>query len=187
MADYNLIIGPDPILTTPCEPFDFQNPQVDPFELAQDMVRMIHEYNALGLSANQIGLPYRVIALRGSPENFVCFNPKIVMPSTEEITLQEACLSFPGVNVKVKRPRHVRVRFTAPNGEVMTRQFTGMTARAFFHEMDHIDGVIFYNRANRFHREQALKRAKNNKFIVRDTSSAEDIVRVAELAMRLEG
>jgi peptide deformylase len=186
MADYNIVIGLDPILTTPCESFDFQNPPVDPIELAQDMVRIIHEHDALGLAANQIGLPYRVIALRGSPENLVCFNPKIVMPSTERISLEEACLSFPGLSVKVERPRHVRVRFTAPSGEVMTRQFTGMTARTFFHEMDHIDGKLFYNNANRYHREKALKRAKTNKLVVRQSSSIDDLINISELAMRLE-
>ena len=186
MADYKVVVGLDPILTTPCENFDFNNPPVDPIELAQDMVRLIHEYDALGLAANQIGLPYRVIALRGSPENLVCFNPKVVMPSSEEITLEESCLSFPGLRVKVKRPRHVRVRFTAPNGEVMTRQFSNMTARAFLHEMDHIDGILFYNRANRFHRDQAFRKAKNTKFVVKNTTKEEDIINIAELAMRIQ-
>jgi len=99
--------------------------------------------------------------MRGSPENFVCFNPKIIQPSEMEITLEEGCLTFPGLLVKIKRPQHVRVRFTTPNGETMTRQFTGMTARIFQHELDHLDGSLFYNKANRFHREKALKKWKS--------------------------
>lgn len=185
MTEYNLVLGPEKVLTTPCEKFDFSNPPVDPIELAQDMVKLMYEYGGIGLSANQLGLPYRVFALRGDPENFVCFNPKIVMPSTEDIVMEEGCLSFPGLIVKVKRPRHVRVRFTAPNGEVMTRQFTGMTARAFQHELDHLDGVLFYNKANRFHREQAFKRAKNTRFVVKTQNSFDDIISSAEMALKV--
>jgi peptide deformylase len=174
--DYSLVLGPQEALTTACTTFDFTNPPVDPIKLAQDMVQLVHEYNGIGLAANQIGLPYRVFALRGNPENLVCFNPKIIMPSTEEIVMEESCLSFPGLIVKVKRPRHLRVRFTAPNGEVMTRQFTGMTARAFQHELDHLNGVLFYNKANRFHREQAFKRSKNARFVLKTNSTIDDII-----------
>jgi peptide deformylase len=60
--------------------------------------------------------------------------------------------------VKIKRPKDIRCRFQTPNGDVLTKQFTGMTARIFQHEMDLINGVIFYNRANRYHKEQALKK-----------------------------
>jgi peptide deformylase len=151
----------DPVLTTPCQVFDFKNPPFDPIEFAHDLVKFMYESNGIGLAANQVGVPYRVFAMRGSPENFVCFNPKIIQPSEMEITLEEGCLTFPGLLVKIKRPQHVRVRFTTPNGETMTRQFTGMTARIFQHELDHLDGSLFYNKANRFHREKALKKWKS--------------------------
>lgn len=82
------------------------------------------------------------------------------MPSEEVITLEESCLSFPRLIVKIKRPRHVRVRFQSPTGETVTQQFTGMTARVFQHELDHLNGVLFYTRANRFHREKAFKKVK---------------------------
>jgi peptide deformylase len=74
------------------------------------------------------------------------------------VSLEEGCLTFPGLTVKIKRPQHIRVRFTKPNNETITRQFTGMTARIFQHELDHLDGIIFYNRANRFHRDRALEK-----------------------------
>ena len=161
----------DPILTTPCQQFNFLNPPFDPVEFAKDLVKFMYDHNGIGLAANQVGVPYRVFAMRGSPENFVCFNPKIVQPSEMKIELEEGCLTYPGLIVKITRPQHVRVRFTMPNGETVTRQFTGMTARIFQHELDHLDGNIFYNKANRYHRDTALKKWKRgDKFEMRVTA-----------------
>ena len=120
----------------------------------------MYENNGLGLAANQVGVPYSVFAMRGQPQNYVCFNPRIVQPSAEEIILEEGCLSFPGLVVKVKRPRHIRVRFQLPNGETVTETFIGMTARVFQHEMDHLEGKLYFNRANRYHKEVAIKKWK---------------------------
>lgn len=153
----------DPILTKPCDVFDFGNPPIDPIEFAKDLIKTMYDSNGIGLSANQVGIPYRVFAMRGAPENFVCFNPKLVQPSEMEVILEEGCLTYQGLLVKIKRPQHIRVRFTTPNGETLTKQFTGMTARTFQHELDHLDGIIFYNRANRYHRDQALRKWKNHK------------------------
>jgi len=155
-----LVKSNDPILTTPCQPFNFLNPPLDPTEFSRELIKNLYSWNGLGLAANQVGIPYRVFAMRGQPENFVCFNPKIVQPSEMQVVLEEGCLSYPGLLVKVKRAQHIRVRFQTPNGETITKQFTGMTARVFQHEMDHLDGIVFYNRANRFHKEQAMKKWK---------------------------
>lgn len=148
----------DPILSSVCESFNFGNPPFDPIEFAQDLVKFMYDRNGIGIAANQVGVPYRIFAMRGSPENFVCFNPKIVQPSAAFVSLEEGCLTFPGLTVKIKRPQHIRVRFTKPNNETITRQFTGMTARIFQHELDHLNGILFYNKANRFHRDKALEK-----------------------------
>ena len=154
----------DKYLNLPCEEFDFTNPPFDPVEFSQELIKFVYENNALGIAANQIGVPYRVFAMRGSPENFVCFNPKIIQESEKQIVLEEGCLSYPGLLVKIKRPEFVRVRFTTPNGDTITRQFIGMTARVFQHEYDHLEGNRFYDKANRFHREQAMRKWKNEIF-----------------------
>lgn len=156
-----LVPNNDPILTKPCKVFSFIDPPFDPYEFAKELVKFMYDNNGIGLSANQVGVPYRVFAMRGQPENFVCFNPKIVWKSEAQVVLEEGCLSYPKLFVKVKRPQHIRVRFMTPNGQTRTDTFTGMTARIFQHELDHLDGVVFYNNANRFHREQALKKWRN--------------------------
>ncbi len=150
----------DPILTTKTENFDFSNPPTDPYELAESLVKFMYDNNGIGLAANQVGLPYRAFAMRGHPQNFVCFNPRVVQPSEQQVILEEGCLTYPGLLVKIKRPQHARVRFTMANGETRTDTFTGMTARIFQHELDHLDGIKFFDRANRYHKEQALKKWK---------------------------
>jgi len=157
MSEEHLIKYPDPILTTSCEPFDFASSPGDPSELAIGLMQLMNQYNTIGLSANQVGVPFRVFVLRSHPENFACFNPKIVFQSEEKELMEEACLSFPGVNVKIKRSKSIRVRFQTPSGETVTTNFDGLTARTFQHEIDHLDGVLFFNRANKYHRDKALK------------------------------
>lgn len=163
MTDEHLIKYPNPILTTPCVDFDFRNPPGEPSELSIGLMQIMNQHNGVGLAANQVGIPYRVFVMRGDPENLVCFNPKIVSSSKETTLMEEACLSFPGVTVKVKRPKEIRVRFQTPSGEATTMTFGGMTARIFQHELDHLDGILFFNRANKFHRDKALKRFYNDR------------------------
>ena len=157
----NLVHYSDPILTTKCELFDFLNPPFDPVEFSHEIMKYMYEHNGIGLAANQIGIPYRIFAMRGSPENFVCFNPRIIDLSEGMNVLDEACLSYPGLAIKVKRPHGIKVRFQTPNGEVLTKKFGGMTARIFQHEMDHLDGDKFFDKANRYHRDKAFKKWHN--------------------------
>ena len=156
----NLVPNTDKILRTVCDEFDFAAPPFDPIEYAQELMKFMYDHGGLGLAANQVGTPFRIFAMRGSPQNFVCYNPKIVMPSDELVSLVEGCLSWPGLVVEIKRPKHVRVRFNTPNGDVKTELFTGMTARVFTQELEHLDGGVFYKLANSIHRERALKNLK---------------------------
>ena len=153
----NLLKYNDKALKNRSELFDFSNPPFDPIDFSQQLVKFMYDNNGLYVTAPQIGVPYRIFAMRGSPQNFVCFN-RIVQPSEETIQLEETSLTFPGMSVKVKRPRHCRVRFAMPNGEVRTDTFSGITARAFQHCIDFLDGETFYHKANFIHRQQALKK-----------------------------
>jgi len=158
--DLNVIDYNDSILYQECKYFDFDNAPYDPGELAQSLVQKMYGLNALGLSANQVGLPYKVFAMMGNP-NFVCFNPKIVQPSEETILMDEACVSFPGLTMKINRPRHIRCRFQGPDGETYTHTFSGMTARVFQHEMMHMEGKPFFNDVTKPKLNLALSKAKN--------------------------
>jgi len=160
-----LVSRTDPILTTSCAELDFADPPFDPVEFSRELVALMYERGGIGLAAPQVGVPHRAFAMRGSPENFVCFNPRVVTyPAQETQVLEEACLSFPGLIVKVKRPIAVKVRFQLPNGDTQTHLFGGMTARVFQHELDHLDGVLFFKKASKYHRDQGFRRWLNKGF-----------------------
>ena len=148
---------PNNILTMPIDLFNFNTPPEAPSDISLELMKAMNETLGIGISANQIGKLYRVFCMRGYPDNFVCFNPKIVYYSKEQELLEEACLSLPGVNIKIKRSKEIRVRFQTPSSEIITKTFSGLTARTFQHELDHLDGILFINRANRYHRDQAMK------------------------------
>jgi peptide deformylase len=167
MLDINLVDLKDNILNEEAQDFDFQNPPCDPKELSDKMVRFARESGGLGLSAPQIGLPYKVFVLLGNPTigipSYAIFNPKIVNYSDEQILLEEGCMSHPFMLVKVKRSIAIRCRFQTHTNHTMTERFTGLTARAFQHEHDHLYGVKCLDRANFLNKKKALKDAKINK------------------------
>lgn len=153
----NILKYPNELLTTTTIPFDFSNPPTNPHELVQSMLQTMVESNGVGLSANQVGLPYRVFVMRGHEHHFAFFNPKIVSMSDNTTTMEEGCLSFPGLIVKVPRANTVRLRFQTQSGGTDTKTFDGLSARVIQHEVDHLDGQLFFNKAHRYHREKALK------------------------------
>ena len=145
------------ILKQKVELFDFRNPLIDPTELSVNLYETLMSSNYIGLAAPQVGLPYRAFALRTQP-GIVCFNPRIVDVSEEIVVLDEVCLSFPALTLPIKRPKKIKVRYAEPNGIVKTATFDGMTARYFLHELDHLDGVLYTEKANKFHLDRALRK-----------------------------
>lgn len=156
---YDLVPANHAALKTAAPLFDFNNPPIDPLDLASDLAETMLHHHGIGIAANQVGLPHRVFILR-TEELLPCFNPRVVDFSDETVYLEEGCLTHPGFFVKIKRPRRVKVRFTEPNGNVVTRVFHDMTARVFAHEVDHLNGIDPFSRANKIHMEQAKSRYK---------------------------
>lgn len=161
---YELIDCNAEVLKTPLPKFNFANPPMDPIELAHVLAEHMLKYNGMGLSANQLGLPYKAFAIKANPI-IVCFNPLIVDESEDKIYLEEGCLSYPSLFVKVKRPKTIKVRYTEPNGNTVTRVLDGLTSRIFQHEYDHLQGINFTKRASKIHLEQARNRLKSGKLI----------------------
>ena len=151
------------LLNIPTTPFDFENPPVDPTELVEQLVTLMIESKGVGLSANQVGLPYRVFVMGnpGDKESIIpVFNPSIINYSEETEYSEEGCLSFPGLFVPIKRFKDIRVRMATVDGEIDTAKFTGYTAKLFQHEYDHMEGRDFRKRATRYHMEKAQKNMK---------------------------
>lgn len=155
----DLVQSDHQLLQIELEEFDFTNPPIHPGELANNLIETMLANKGLGISANQCGLPYRVFVMHTSPTK-VCFNPRVVTVSEENIVLDEGCLSFPNLFIKVKRPQRIKVRYQDIVGETHTETFVGMTARIFLHELDHMNGKNFTRRANPIHLERALREQK---------------------------
>lgn len=156
-----LVRPSDAVLRKQLEPFDFQNPAVDPIQFAKYLAGAMIELGGIGLAANQLGYEHRVFAVRSNPI-LVCYNPVIVDTSAVQEVLLEACLSFPGIKLRVKRPRTIKIRYSQPNGEVINATFTGMTARIMQHELSHLNGEIFAASITRLQKEVAMAQANKN-------------------------
>lgn len=160
---YSLVSETNPILKIKTELFDFKNPPINPVILYRNMANTMLEKNGIGLAAPQVGLPYRMFVMRTHPEVIGVFNPILVDSSDECIILEEGCLSFNNLLLKIKRPRRIRARFTNPDGQTETRVFDGITARCFLHELDHLNGKTMLEEVSKAQLDLALR--KRNKLI----------------------
>lgn len=162
---YKLVSKDDPVLNEAAPLFDFVNPPMNPTILALSLAETMQRSYGVGLAANQIGLPYRAFAL-GSNDGQrsyinVLFNPEIV--STEgEMDFDEGCLTFKGLYLKVRRPANVNVKFQDYYGAVHEFSFSGLTARTFLHELDHLNGIVFTSKVNQYILERAKKHQPAN-------------------------
>lgn len=157
--ELSLVQDNDPILKKEARRFDFDNPPFDIMEFSKALVLKMREHNGMGLAAPQVGHPYQIFCMEGEPATVV-INPRVVEYSKETVLLEEGCLSYPGLLVKVTRPKMVKVRFSFPDGYTSTHTYDGISARCFLHEFDHLAGVCHITRAGPIHREQANRRWK---------------------------
>lgn len=150
----------DRFLREPAQKVDHQFPH-DLIHFSNSLTITREKFNGIGLAANQVGVPYRVISIKGIDS--CLFNPLIVDKSEDHDSMDEGCLSFPGLIVRVPRSKRIRVRFMNALGEIKTQDFLGMTARVIQHEIDHLDAVMFYDRAHFIHKERAMRKWKQYK------------------------
>lgn len=153
------IVRNNPLLHVETSKFDFEKPQVDPIQLAVDLAETMLHNGGLGLAANQCGIPLSAFVMKGE-KIIACFNPLIVDSSEETCYLDEGCLSFPKLILRIKRPSVIKVRYTEPNGNVVTTKFQGITARVFQHELDHLQGKTFQPRASSIELERGRLKQK---------------------------
>ena len=109
---------------------------------------MIH-HNGIGISANQIGIWERAFAMVRDLENnevMVCFNPRIVKSYSEEVEMEEGCLSYPELFLKIKRPDKIVVKYEDEDKKTHKLKLQGLASRVFQHEYDHMEGIDFTQR-----------------------------------------
>jgi peptide deformylase len=152
------LVPPDhPALYNVLPEFDFQNAPVNPIDFASTLVETCKKQNGIGLSANQCGFPYRVFVMGADEEYVAYFNPKIIS-SSGEVHMEEGCLSFPFLNLRITRPAKVEVEYQDYNGEKRTKIFDGISARCFLHELDHMNGIVYTSRVKPLALQFGLKK-----------------------------
>ena len=117
------------------------NTQVD--ILIQRLHKTMQKAGGIGLSANQCGVNMRMFIMGFGEQVYACINPEVIEQSDELVDDQEGCLSFPGLILRVRRPRWIQAKYTNKNGETVEERFEGLTARCYLHELDHMNGVVF--------------------------------------------
>jgi peptide deformylase len=113
----------------------------------------------IGLAATQVGTLARVLVYRVEPDSptAAVINPRIEWRSVETETMEEGCLSIPGMRVDVERPVHLRCSGADEYGEAVTIEASGLEARVLAHEIDHLDGVLMLDRASKAQRREAIR------------------------------
>lgn len=159
MEKLQIVDSKHPLLTTKLDPFDFKNPIMDPKELASKMIDIVRKYKLTAISANEVGVNTRLVLLDTDPI-YAMFNPSVTNTFGNDVYLEETDISRSDIVCKVKRPSGVRIRFQNVDGSFSAHKFVGLTARNLLHHIDNINGIVFYNKATGFHRQQALKHRK---------------------------
>ena len=109
---------------------------------------MLH-YEGIGLSANQIGISERVFIMMlnmETEETITCFNPRIIKRYDDNVWCEEGCLSFPDEIINVERPDRIIVKYEDEDRKDHKIKLSGMAARVFLHEFDHLEGIVFTER-----------------------------------------
>ena len=151
-----------PVLHKEPLPWVFDPPQADPKLMYDVMLENMVYHRGLGLSANQIGMPVKVFAMRidDSDMAIVCFNPEILEESDEMVIMEEGCLSYPLLYLKKKRPEKLSVKYQNADGDTIDAHFEGLAARVFHHEMDHMKGKTFLDGVSKIKLQSARQKQK---------------------------
>ncbi len=141
MAKLKIVKLGDDVLRKVCRPVDKITPRI--LTLLDDMAETMHSADGVGLAAPQVGVLRRIVVIEVEEGNLIeLINPKIIAFSgSQEDT--EGCLSVPGKFGTVTRPMHVTVRALNRKGETFDITGSGLLARAFCHELDHLDGKLY--------------------------------------------
>ena len=153
---YTLIEEASKVLRTPPAPFDFESRE-DAKEIETKLSESMDKFGGIGLSANQVGLDARVFVMRTQDGNKAFFNPEITKVSQETDLLKEGCLSFPDIYLMIKRPRVCEMKYQDSEGNEHSTMLDGVGARCAQHEIDHLNGIVFLQRASKLKLERALK------------------------------
>ena len=140
MALRTIRVQGDPVLTKKSRPVEQMTPRIS--ELITDMLDTMYDAMGVGLAAPQVGILKRIVVIDVGEGPIVLINPEILETSGEQ-TGDEGCLSVPGMAGQVTRPNYVKVKALDVNMDEQIYEGEGLLARAFCHEIDHLDGKMY--------------------------------------------
>lgn len=153
---------PDPVLKKKSQPVEVWDDDLR--RILMDMAETMYASRGIGLAAQQVGLTLRVLVCDVPPEKegdkgsglLLVTNPRIVRREGE-VTCNEGCLSFPGLEIEVSRAARVRVAYEDDHGRPREIEASGLLAVCLQHEIDHLDGIVFTDRVGPVSRRMALR------------------------------
>jgi peptide deformylase len=162
-----LIKHPSDWLSRKLDPWDFDNPPMDPVDMKKQMLKIMKANLGIGLSANQVGINARafVFVNNNTTNNQIdreslCLNPEVVEKLGEDVPMWEGCLSFPEVVVQVTRNHKIKAKWYTEHGKLKEDIFVGYDAVCFQHEIDHLDGITFDQHVSPMAWKEAVEKAK---------------------------
>ena len=163
MSVYKLIENTNSILSVPIEKC---SEDLDRNELKENLIETMQSSFGVGLSANQCGIMERAFVMYSditTKEIISCFNPKIVSYSKDKSLMDEGCLTYPGLWIKVQRAKDITCSYEDENGELQEIALFGLECRIFQHEMDHMEGTNFTKKVSKLRLNRANKRQQKRK------------------------
>jgi peptide deformylase len=159
---YPIVKFPEPILQRASAPVTEFNDELR--KLVADMFESMYAAQGIGLAAPQIGIPKRITVIdlsnkKEPKDKIVLINPEITLQEGKQLE-EEGCLSLPEIREKVRRSARVVVKAQDEYGKWKEYEGTELLARAFQHEIDHLNGVLFIFRISALKRDLALRRIK---------------------------
>lgn len=145
----NLKLTPE-VLYRVCQPCSFKNP-TENLRLIHHLLTLMRHERGIGLAANQAGLDRRLFVMLINDELYSCFNPEIISSSQDLVEYNEGCLSFPGERIMITRPKTIQVAYYNAHGKHQQAELTGLVARCFQHELDHLNGITMHERQENSH------------------------------------
>lgn len=144
---------PDPVLRKKTQ--EIKEVSEETRFLAENLAETMQKKDGLGLAAPQVGVSQRIIAVQGEKGVLIFLNPRIVSKSRKKEIMEEGCLSFPGVFLKIKRPKEVEVAAQNIQGQEVSVKAAGLLARVLQHEIDHLAGKLIIDRLSFFQKLKA--------------------------------
>ena len=159
-----LIQSPNSFLTRKVKPFDFN--ELDAKQVSGEMCQIMMAKNGLGLAANQVELDAQIFVMRpveneAVTKPFAVINPVIMKVDSDTVLGKEGCLSHLGLLLNIRRPKTLVAKFLDIDAKECILEFSGIDARCFLHEYDHLQGIEFTDRVSKLKLDMAKKNKKN--------------------------